>query len=134
VEANIHAGVKYLNFVRKRYFSDPEIAPEDRIDFSWAAYNAGPARIQGLRKKAAKRGYDPNKWFNNVEHMASESIGRETVDYVANVNKYYIAYKFALERQERRLNLRRQRSEQAELSKQDAALQAWRRSYARHGN
>ena len=134
VEANIHAGVKYLNFVRKRYFSDPEIAPEDRIDFSWAAYNAGPARIQGLRKKAAKRGYDPNKWFNNVEHMASESIGRETVDYVANVNKYYIAYKFALERQERRLNLRRQRSEQAELSKQNAALQAWRRSYARHEN
>jgi hypothetical protein len=63
--------------------------------------------------------------------MASESIGRETVDYVANINKYYIAYKFALERQERRLNVRRQRSEQAELAKQEKALQAWRRSYAR---
>ena len=134
VEDNIHAGVKYLSFVRTRYFSDPAIAPEDRIDFSWAAYNAGPARIQGLRKKAAKRGYDPNRWFNNVEHMASESIGRETVDYVANVNKYYIAYKFALERQARRLNLRRQRLEQAELSKQETALKAWRRSYAGHGN
>jgi membrane-bound lytic murein transglycosylase MltF len=131
VENNIHAGVKYLSFVRKTYFSDPAIAPEDRIDFSWAAYNAGPARIQKLRKKAAKRGYDPNRWFNNVEHMASESIGRETVDYVANINKYYIAYKFALERQERRLNVRRQRSEQAELAKQEKALQAWRRSYAR---
>jgi len=133
-ENNIHAGVKYLSFVRKTYFSDPAIAPEDRIDFSWAAYNAGPTRIQRLRKKAAKRGYDPNRWFNNVEHMASESIGRETVDYVANVNKYYIAYRFALERQERRLNLRHQRSEQAELAKQEKALQAWRRSYARHGN
>jgi membrane-bound lytic murein transglycosylase MltF len=131
VENNIHAGVKYLSFVRKTYFSDPAIAPEDRIDFSWAAYNAGPTRIQRLRKRAEKRGYDPNKWFNNVEHMASESIGRETVDYVVNVNKYYIAYKFALERQERRLNVRRQRSEQAELAKQEKALQAWRRSYAR---
>ena len=134
VEDNIHAGVKYLSFVRKTYFNDPAIAPEDRIDFSWAAYNAGPTRIRNLRKKAAKRGYDPNRWFNNVEHMASESIGRETVDYVANVNKYYIAYKFALERQERRLNLRHQRSEQAELAKQGKALQAWRRSYAQHRN
>jgi len=134
VENNIHAGVKYLSFVRKTYFNDPAIALEDRIDFSWAAYNAGPTRIQRLRKRAAKRGYDPNKWFNNVEHMASESIGRETVDYVANVNKYYIAYKFALERQERRLNLRHQRSEQAERAKQENALQAWRRSYARYRN
>jgi len=131
---NIHAGVKYLHFVRNHYFSDPEISPADRIDFSWAAYNAGPTRIQRLRKKAAKRGYDPNRWFNNVEHMASESIGRETVDYVANVNKYYIAYKFALERQERRLNLRRERAGKAELARQQKALQAWRRSYARHRN
>ena len=134
VEDNIHAGVKYLNFVRNTYFSDPAIAPADRIDFSWAAYNAGPTRIQNLRKRAAKRGYDPNRWFNNVEHMASESIGRETVDYVANVNKYYIAYKFAVERHERRLNLRRERTEKAELARQEKALQAWRRSYAGHGN
>ncbi len=134
VENNIHAGVKYLSFVRKTYFSDPAIAPEDRVDFSWAAYNAGPTRIQRLRKKAAKRGYDPNRWFNNVEHMASESIGRETVDYVANVNKYFIAYKFALERKARRLDLRRQRLGQAELAKQETALQAWRRSYERHRN
>ena len=131
VENNIHAGVKYLNFVRNTYFDDPAISPADRIDFSWAAYNAGPTRIQNLRRRAAKRGYDPNRWFNNVEHMASESIGRETVDYVANVNKYYIAYKFALERQERRLKLRRERDGQAELAKQEKALQAWRRSYSR---
>ncbi len=131
VENNIHAGVKYLNFVRNTYFDDPAISLADRIDFSWAAYNAGPTRIQNLRRRAAKRGYDPNRWFNNVEHMASESIGRETVDYVANVNKYYIAYKFALERQERRLKLRRERDGQAELAKQEKALQAWRRSYSR---
>ncbi len=132
IENNIHAGVKYLNFIRRHYFSDPAISVVDRVDFSWAAYNAGPTRIQKLRKRAAKRGYDPNKWFNNVEHMASESIGRETVDYVANVNKYYIAYKFAIERQEQRLSLRQQRAQQAELAKHEKALQAWKQSYSRH--
>jgi membrane-bound lytic murein transglycosylase MltF len=131
VENNIHAGVKYLHFLRSHYFNEPDIAPAARIDFSWAAYNAGPTRIQKLRKKAAKRGYDPNKWFNNVEHLASESIGRETVDYVTNVNKNYIAYKFALERQDRILTLRQERAEKAELAKHEKALQAWRRSYSR---
>jgi hypothetical protein len=64
--------------------------------------------------------------------MASESIGRETVDYVANVNKYYIAYKFAIERQEQRLSLRQQRAQQAELAKHEKALQAWKQSYSRY--
>ncbi|MDH3715055.1 MAG: lytic transglycosylase F [Gammaproteobacteria bacterium] len=104
LENNIHAGVKYLVFLRNRYFSDPGIDPADRVDFSWAAYNAGPAKVQRLRKQARERGYDPNKWFGNVEHLAAEVIGRETVDYVANVNKYYVTYKFAVERNERRLN------------------------------
>ena len=132
VDNNIHAGVKYLNFIRKRYFSDPAIGPADRVDFSWAAYNAGPARIQKLRKRAAKRGYDPNKWFENVEHMASESIGRETVDYVANINKFYIAYKFAIERQEKRLRLRQEEADKTALAVHEKALSAWRRSYSGH--
>ncbi len=63
--------------------------------------------------------------------MASESIGRETVDYVANVNKYYVAYKFALERQERRLKLRQEQAGKAELAKQEKALRVWRQSYSR---
>ncbi len=94
-ENNINAGVKYLAYLRDRYFSSDDIAPEDQIDFTWAAYNAGPARINRLRELAAENGYDPNKWFFNVERMAAREIGRETVQYVANVNKYYIAYKLA---------------------------------------
>jgi len=38
------------------------------------------------------RGFDPNVWFNNVESVAGEKIGRETVTYVSNIYKYYIAY------------------------------------------
>ncbi len=60
------------------------------------------AGSQSLRKEAAKRGLDPNKWFNNVEVVASEKIGRETVTYVSNIYKYYIAYKLITETQEQR--------------------------------
>ncbi|MDG1193081.1 MAG: hypothetical protein P8N03_04355, partial [Arenicellales bacterium] len=64
-----------------------------RMDLAWACYNAGPSKIRRLRALAADRGLDPNKWFANVEVIAAEKIGRETVDYVRNINKYYIAYK-----------------------------------------
>ena len=92
IENNIHAATKYMAFLRDRYFSDPAIPAGARLDFTLAAYNAGPARIAGLRKEAAQKGYDPNLWFSNVETIAAARIGRETVTYVANINKYYMAY------------------------------------------
>ena len=102
LENNIHAGVKYLNFLRNRYFSDPAIEPAARVDFSWAAYNAGPTKIIILRQKAKQKGFDPNKWFFHVEKIAADLIGRETVDYVANINKYYVAYKLYFQSQKQR--------------------------------
>jgi len=103
LENNIHAGTKYLAFLRDRYFSDPAIAPADRVDFAWAAYNVGPARIRRLRRHAFERGFDPNRWFDNVERVAAEELGREPVDYVANINKYYLAYKLHYESERERL-------------------------------
>ena len=97
LENNIHAGAKYLAFLRDRYFDDPAIEPPARLDFAWAAYNAGAARVRRLREKAAERGLDPDRWFFNVEQLAAEEIGRETVDYVANINKYYLAYRLQFE-------------------------------------
>jgi membrane-bound lytic murein transglycosylase MltF len=93
LENNIHAGVKYLAFLRDRYFDDTAIDASAKVNFTFAAYNAGPARIESLRRKAGKMGLDQNKWFFNVEHIARKEIGMETVQYVANLNKYYIAYK-----------------------------------------
>lgn len=93
LENNIHAGVKYLAFLRDRYFDDAAIEANAKVNFTLAAYNAGPARIGSLRRKAKEMGLDQNKWFFNVEHVAQKEIGMETVQYVANVNKYYIAYK-----------------------------------------
>ena len=95
LENNIHAGTRYLAFLRDRYFSDPAITAENRQAFTWAAYNAGPANVIKMRNKAKAMGLDPNIWFSNVEVAASKLIGRETVQYVAHIHKYYIAYKLA---------------------------------------
>ena len=101
-EQNIHAGVKYLHFVRQRYFDNPELDDFNAALFSFAAYNAGPARVRGLRKKAEESGLDPNKWFNNVELIAAKEIGRETVQYVSNIYKYYVAYRLIFDKQQAR--------------------------------
>jgi membrane-bound lytic murein transglycosylase MltF len=96
-EPNIHAGIKYLDFIRNQYFSDSDIDAFNRTLFAMAAYNAGPARIGQLREKAATQGYDPNQWFDNVELVAAAEIGRETVEYVANILKYYVTYNLTLQ-------------------------------------
>jgi membrane-bound lytic murein transglycosylase MltF len=106
LEPNIHAGVKYMRFMIDQYFANEPMDQLNKGLFAFAAYNAGPGRIQSLRKEAAKRGLDPNKWFDNVEVVASEKIGRETVTYVANIYKYYVAYKLITEDQDERRKAR----------------------------
>jgi membrane-bound lytic murein transglycosylase MltF len=91
-EPNVHAGVKYIRFMLDRYYKDEPMDDTTKMLFAFASYNAGPARIRQLRKEAEKRGFNPNLWFNNVELIAAEKIGRETVTYVSNIYKYYIAY------------------------------------------
>jgi membrane-bound lytic murein transglycosylase MltF len=93
VEPNVHAGVKYMRFLRNAFFEDQPMTDVDKALFTFAAYNAGPGRIRSLRAEAGKRGLDPNIWFGNVERIASERIGRETCTYVSNIYKYYVAYK-----------------------------------------
>jgi membrane-bound lytic murein transglycosylase MltF len=102
LENNIHAGVKYLNFLRKQYYSDPAINPEAQVHFAHAAYNSGPSRVRRMRSLASKMGLDPNKWFGNVETAALRLVGQEPVRYVVNIQKYYIAYKLVLEEKEKR--------------------------------
>jgi membrane-bound lytic murein transglycosylase MltF len=99
-ENNIHAGVKELHTISDTYFNDPKIDPMNRLLLTFAAYNAGPTRIAALRKQAAARGLDPNKWFGNVELLVSQGVGQVTVQYVSNIYKYYVAYKLVLEQGE----------------------------------
>ncbi len=93
LEPNIHAGVKYMSFVHKRYFLKPEITKENQMYFSLAAYNAGPANVRKMRRMAVKHGYNPNIWFNNVEIMARKYVSKEPVHYVKNISRYYVIYK-----------------------------------------
>ncbi len=89
---NVEAGVKYLRYLADTYFQDLSTDNSIQTFFALAAYNAGPARFAKLREKARKKGYDPNKWFNNVEWIVAADIGRQPVDYVGNIYQYYVAF------------------------------------------
>lgn len=99
-EKNIQAGIKYMSILRDRYLNDPQVSDKDRTLMTFAAYNAGPGNLNKFRRLAAKSNLDPNVWFNNVEIAASRIVGSETVQYVSNIYKYYIAYELVKERQE----------------------------------
>ncbi|WP_395332173.1 transporter substrate-binding domain-containing protein [Novosphingobium sp. BL-8H] len=102
LEPNIHAGVKYMRFLRSRYFDNEPMDPLNKALFTFAAYNAGAGRIAQLRAIAKERGLNPNIWFGNVERIAMEKIGTETTTYVSNIYKYYVAYSLIQEAREQK--------------------------------
>jgi len=92
LEPNVHAGIKFMRSIVDRYYANEPMDEVNKVLFAFAAYNAGPARVRQLRREAEARGLDQNVWFDNVERIASERIGRETVPYVSNIYKYYVTY------------------------------------------
>ena len=98
IEPNIHAGVKYFRFMMDQYYKDEPMDELNKGLMTLASYNAGPARIRQLRRETERRGLDPNVWFGNVERVVSEKVGRETVQYVSNIFKSYVAYRLARDR------------------------------------
>jgi membrane-bound lytic murein transglycosylase MltF len=102
LEPNIHAGVKYMRFMMDQYYKDEPMDDLNKALMTFASYNAGPGRVRQLRRETEKRGLNPNLWFGNVERITSERIGRETVTYVSNIFKYYVAYRLLSEEAARR--------------------------------
>jgi membrane-bound lytic murein transglycosylase MltF len=102
LEPNIHAGVKYMRVTADTFFKNEPMDGLNKALFTFASYNAGPSRVRQLRRQAAQAGLNPNLWFGNVEVIAAERIGRETVTYVANIYKYYVAYRLIVDQTERR--------------------------------
>jgi len=98
IDANVHAGTKYMRFIADKHVNEPGLDRLTRGLFVLASYNAGPTRIAKLRKKAAAMDLDPNKWFGNVEVVVAKDIGRETVQYVSNIYKYYVTYGLIVDR------------------------------------
>jgi membrane-bound lytic murein transglycosylase MltF len=101
-EPNVHGGFKYLRQIYDRHLDAEGLDEQNRTLLAIAAYNCGPGRVARLRTEAAAKGLDPNVWFNNVELIAARRVGQETVVYVRNVYKYYIAYKLQLDTLETR--------------------------------
>ena len=97
LEPNIHAGVKYIRLMEDQYYAGEPMDPVNKMLFAFASYNAGASKIQKARETAKRRGMDPNRWFYNVAPVVGEQIGREPVQYVGNIYKYYIAYKLVTE-------------------------------------
>jgi membrane-bound lytic murein transglycosylase MltF len=112
LENNVHAGVKYLALLRDRYFKDDMINERNRIRLSLAAYNAGPKKIRRAQRLAEEMGLDRHRWFRNVEIATLRLVGQETVQYVSNINKYYVLFK--LQEESERL---RESSKQESLAK-----------------
>ena len=94
---NIQAGAKMMRNIADTYFNDPKLDALNKTLMTFASYNAGPTRIARLRKKAAAQGLDPNQWFGNVELVVAQDVGQQTVQYVSNIYKYYVAYKLVQE-------------------------------------
>ena len=113
IDPNIHAGVKYIRLMIDQNFASDSIDPLNQTLLAFAAYNAGPGRVRRLRAEAARMGLNPNVWRNNVELVAARRIGAETVTYVANIYKYYVAYRLVQrEQEEREEEIERLRSRQ----------------------
>jgi membrane-bound lytic murein transglycosylase MltF len=110
LENNIHAGTKYLRFIINQYYKDEPMDDDNKMLFAFASYNAGPAKVNSIRRKTAAMGLNPNVWFHNAELAAAKIIGRETVQYVDNIYKYYIAYRMIFAQMEEKARVLKKKS------------------------
>ncbi|GJL50213.1 MAG: hypothetical protein NPIRA01_14400 [Nitrospirales bacterium] len=103
-ESGIHAGVKYLSWVRDRF--EPELSVSDRMWFTLAAYNVGQGHVLDARRLARQQGRNPNRWFGHVEEtirlLSKRKYAKharhgycrcsEPVKYVREIKQRYEAY------------------------------------------
>jgi membrane-bound lytic murein transglycosylase MltF len=97
-----------MDTLMTRYFQDAHFDEQNRSLFAFASYNAGPGNIGRMRKEAARRGLDPDVWFNNVEVVTAEKIGIETTTYVRNIYKYYVSYRLIMDARDAAAKLKEQ--------------------------
>ena len=92
-ENNIHAGIKYLHWIKKRYFDEYEgMTEKNKVRMAIASYNAGPARVRKAIALAKKMELNHLKWFRNVESALIKMRRTEPVHYVSEINKRYVSY------------------------------------------
>lgn len=92
-DKNIEAGSKYMRLLADKYLNAPHLNQMNKTPMTFAAHNAGSGNPCKFRALAKKSGMNKNVWFGNVGQAAAKVVGRETVDYVGNIYKYYVPYK-----------------------------------------
>ena len=109
-EESIHAGTKYMYQLIDRF--DLDLPMEARIRFALASYNVGYGHLLDARHLAREKGWDPDRWFGNVEEamrLLSQPAyykrarygfcrGGQPVHYVENIQNLYDAYVAVLEK------------------------------------
>ena len=92
-ENNIHAGIKYLHWIKNRYFDEYEgMSEKNKVRMAIASYNAGPLRVRKAIQLAKKMGLNHRKWFRNVELALLKMRRSEPVIYVSEINKRFVSY------------------------------------------
>ncbi len=103
-ETGIHAGIKYMSRLISRF--DPALPFKQRVRMALAAYNAGLGHVHDARRLAVQKGWDRDRWFQNVEKamllLAKPEYakkarhgycrGGEPVKYVSHIQSIYEAY------------------------------------------
>lgn len=97
LEGNVEAACRYLRWILDNYLHDPTLDRLNRHLLVFAAYNAGPNRIQRLRDKARDLGLDTKQWFGNLDQLVGNEVGQVPVNYVGTIYKYYVAYRYSLQ-------------------------------------
>ncbi len=108
-EQNLLAGTKFLAQIQRNF--DPEaFTPDERVNFTLAAYNAGERRISDCRTLAAEKGLDNTKWEavagvipemteytiaspDSTSYRTGRFRGGETVSYVSSVLSFYSLFR-----------------------------------------
>jgi len=103
-EMGIEAGVRYMDWLTQRF--ETELLKQERMWFTLAAYNAGLGHVRDARRLAKQKGWDNNRWFDNVEQamllLSKQEYankarhgyvrGSEPVKYVREINSRIKAY------------------------------------------
>ncbi|MFO7594613.1 MAG: membrane-bound lytic murein transglycosylase MltF [Pseudomonadota bacterium] len=103
-ETGVHAGVKYMDWLMRRF--EPSLPVAERTWFALASYNAGTGHVRDARRLAERLGHDPDRWFGHVEKamlLLSKPAyaknaqygyvrGHEPVNYVRQIRDRYLAY------------------------------------------
>ncbi len=91
---NVDTAARYMEHILAEYF--PGLRQRDSAQahlMALAAYNSGPTRLARLRATAESRGFDPDRWFDNVELIVAREVGLEPVTYVANIVRSFVAFR-----------------------------------------